>query len=410
MKNVIYNKDEMNVPVKVWADGLDEKTIEQVKAVSRLPFIHKWVSLMPDAHFGFGVPIGSVVPCDGYIVPSIVSSDIGCGMCVLNTGMHIDDVNVDALMRTLQDRVAIIAFDDMNSKGHYRHASIFKNMVMAEIKTDSVLNRVVNKDSARTWTNLGRNDSILKQMGTLGDSNHFYEVQTDSNGIVHLMIHSGSRGFGGAIGNSYNKLAKAMCEKWHSNLPSNDLAYLPMDSDEGRSYFKMMNLACDYAYMNRYCMMFEGASALGLDRKFVDGNMINIHHNYAAIENHYGKNVVVHRKGATCVRKGVTGIIPGSMTTKSYIVDGLGSTESFHSCSHGSGRPFSRTEARKRVEAGTDASQEDQLTSAGVTVYGAEDVSDELGTSYKDISTVMDLQTDLVSIRTELTPVAVLKG
>lgn len=410
MKNVIYNKDEMNVPVKVWADGLDEKTIEQVKAVSRLPFIHKWVSLMPDAHFGFGVPIGCVLPCDGYVIPNAVGSDIGCGMCVFNTGMHIDDVHIDALMRTLQDRVAIIAFDDMISKGHYEYAKPFKNKITNEALNDSVLKRIANKDSARTWTNLARNESILNQMGTLGDGNHFYEVQTDSNGIVHLMIHSGSRGFGGAVGNSYNKLAKAMCEKWHSNLPSNDLAYLPMDSDEGRSYFKMMNLACEYAYMNRYCMMIEGASALGFDREFVDKNMINIHHNYAAIENHYGKNVVVHRKGATCVREGATGIIPGSMTTKSYIVDGLGSTESFHSCSHGSGRPFSRTEARKRVEAGTDASQEDQLTSAGVTVYGAEDVSDELGTSYKDISTVMDLQTDLVSIRTELTPVAVLKG
>ena len=250
------------------------------------------------------------------------------------------------------------------------------------------------------------------QLGTLGGGNHFVELQVDPNGIAHIMIHSGSRGFGARTCEMFHDIARRLCLSWHVKLESDKCAFLPVETDEGQAYIDAMRLALDYAFQNRSTMMRCARHALEqqVGRVAPLKGTINIHHNYADLENHFGENVWVHRKGATLARQQTTGIIPGSMCAKSYIVKGKGSKDSFMSCSHGAGRNFSRSEAKRQVAEGEVPTQKAQLQSAGVSVHGASEVHDELGHAYKDISVVMANQSDLIDIHEELTPVAVLKG
>lgn len=407
MQQVIYDRSQgMRVPAKIWTNDIDQNTIQQIIQVCNLPFLHKHVAIMPDAHFGKGVPIGSVVATNGYIIPNMVSADIGCGMCALNTGIPVSEIDVDSLMNSIMGKIPV-GISNHSDKS----MSLISKSIMNEVEdifrecydimNPTILNRFNDQ------FNIGKKHQ--KQIGTLGGGNHFCELQKDSNGIAWFMIHSGSRGLGGFIGDGYTKIAQNLCERYFSYLPNKDLAFLPDDSDEGLSYISCMKYALKYAFLNRKAMMESCISSIQEQfDKYIPDEMINIHHNYAALENHFGNNVWVHRKGATCVRKGVTGIIPGSMCTKSYIVDGLGNQESFHSCSHGSGRNFSRKEAKTRIQNGIDKPQDEQLGS--VRLFGISDAHDELASAYKDVDTVMGNQTDLVSIRVELTPVSVLKG
>jgi tRNA-splicing ligase RtcB len=250
--------------------------------------------------------------------------------------------------------------------------------------------------------------SARSQIGTLGGGNHFLEIQADESGYLWVMIHSGSRNVGFKIANEYHEKAKAHCERWHSAIPNKELAFLPLDTPDGRDYMAAMEFALKFANMSRHWMLQD--MVIALQEVFPDTSVESwdVHHNYARMENHFGKNVLVHRKGATSARAGELGIIPGSQGTCSHIVEGLGNPESFTSCSHGAGRRMGRKQACRELSLEGEVAK---LDAAGV-IHGIRTTNelDEAPGAYKDISTVMANQADLVRIVHSLRPLAVIKG
>lgn len=251
--------------------------------------------------------------------------------------------------------------------------------------------------------------AAASQIGTLGGGNHFLEIQVDESGYVWIMIHSGSRNVGFKIAKEYHDIAKDHCQRWHANIPNEELAFLPTDTQDGNDYTEAMNFALKFAHRSREWMLRD--MQISLETVF-PGIMfeepLNVHHNYARMENHFGKNVLVHRKGATSARAGELGIIPGSQGTCSHIVEGLGNPESFMSCSHGAGRRMGRKQACRELSLEGEIAK---LDAAGV-IHGIRTTNelDEAPGAYKDIGTVMANQTDLVKIVHTLRPLAVIKG
>lgn len=373
------------VPIKLWLDEIEDGALHQARNLANLPFVHKWVAIMPDSHQGYGMPIGGVLATKGVVIPNAVGVDIGCGMCALRTPVESIDIH------TLKD-------------------------IMSDIR-EAIPVGFAHHNEPRTWTGFSAAPDIpiiqeeleaaRYQLGTLGGGNHFVEIQHGSDGYVWLMLHSGSRNFGYKVAKTYHEMAVRLCEAWYSDLPNKDLSFLPVDSQEGTAYIMAMNFALDFAKANRYEMMRQVAYAFEhRTGAKIDEEIINIHHNYAAIEHHYGVNVWVHRKGATLAREGTAGIIPGSQGTKSYIVRGKGNPESFTSCSHGAGRRMGRKEARRAL---TVEGEMAKLGGVLHAIRGVEDL-DEAPGAYKDIGEVMANQRDLVDIEVELTPLAVIKG
>ena len=255
--------------------------------------------------------------------------------------------------------------------------------------------------------------NALNSIGTLGGGNHFIEIQKGSDGHIWIMIHSGSRNLGFKVAHYYNELAQKLNTMWFSNVPpfkgEDGLAFLPIDSQEGQDYIKEMNYCVEFALANRKLMMDRIMAIFEILNKTVDFEpMINIAHNYASLEHHFGKDVWVHRKGATLARKGTIGIIPGSQGTKSYIVEGKGNPESFESCSHGSGRMMGRKQAQRTLNLEEEIKK---LDDQGI-IHGIRNIKDldEASGAYKPIDVVMKNQADLVDIKVELTPLAVIKG
>ena len=244
----------------------------------------------------------------------------------------------------------------------------------------------------------------------MGGGNHFLEIQQGSDGFVWLMIHSGSRNLGYQVAHHYNKLAIELNRKWHSSVPEKwQLAFLPLDGRKGRDYLREMQYCVDFALANRALMMQRMQEAFAEAVGDVDfGEIINIAHNYAAMEHHFKRNVMIHRKGATRAYADQLGIIPGSQGTASYIVKGKGEPESFMSCSHGAGRRMGRKQAQKELDL---AAEKERLDAIGV-IHGMRNAKDldEAPGAYKDISVVMENQQDLVEIEVELRPLAVIKG
>lgn len=397
--------------VKYWGDpsvldqsspNFEEKLFTQIVHMASLPNIHSHVAVMPDSHLGHGVCIGSVLPLDGAVCPNAIGVDIGCGMCAWKTGVHKTELDIDGFMKKVAANVPT-GFGQRDRNDPW----LYHELIRDEI--DGMRQRFEELDGESKMP-VGWYDKAFIQIGSLGGGNHFLELQVDNDGILWIMIHSGSRGMGARIADHAKETAEHMCHKWHTDLPTKELAFLPEDSPEGQQYIGRMRFAQDYALLNRKMMLFVGQMLLrDFSPKTNDrGDFINIHHNFAAKENHFGKNVWVHRKGATPARPNITGIIPGSMCSKSYLVQGKADPQSFASCSHGAGRKFSRTKARQRVADGTDPSQESQL--GDVKLYGSRHCADELGSAYKDISLVMLQQQDLIDIKLELRPIAVLKG
>lgn len=407
IQEVIYEKElGQKVPVKIWATNVEEQTKIQAIEVASLPNIHSHVALMPDTHLGKGVPIGCVLPLKRAISPNAVGVDIGCGMCAWKTDVPLEGFDVNAFMKKITENVPAGFRQRSKNDSWLSH-----ELILDEVK--DILDRFneIGEKSPIPW----RGDEpliskALKQIGTLGGGNHFYELQVDKDGIMWIMIHSGSRGIGAITASHFHDKALGLCNKWFTDIPNPDLAFLPEDDIEGQRYIERMKWCQDYALFNRKVMLFVGQMLMRdmVGKTNNRNDFINIHHNFAQLENHFGQNVWVHRKGATPARPNIVGIIPGSMCSKSYIVSGKAEKDSFSSCSHGAGRSFSRTQARKRVEDGTDPSQSSQLGS--VKLFGTENAHDELGSAYKDISVVMQNQDDLVDIKIELSPVAVIKG
>ena len=383
-------------PIKLWLEDIEDGALNQAKNLANLPFVHKWVAIMPDSHQGYGMPIGGVIATKDVIIPNAVGVDIGCGLCAVKTSLtEIDTETLKKIMGEIR-KVIPVGFE------HQKESLKMYKDLMPKREYEEIEEMPIVKQE---W------NKATSQIGTLGGGNHFVEIQKGNDGYIWIMIHSGSRNFGLKIAEYYNGLAIKMNEKWCSVVPKEwQLAFLPVDSEEGRSYIREMQYAVEFALANRKLMM-ENVKDCFLNKnlpEFYFNDMINIAHNYASLENHFGENVWVHRKGATLARKDTIGIIPGSQGTKSYIVRGKGNPESFESCSHGAGRRMGRKEAERTLDFEEEVRKLDEQ---GIihAIRGKSDL-DEASGAYKDISVVMKNQEDLVDILVELTPLGVIKG
>lgn len=372
------------IPIKLWLDDIEPTALQQARNLANLPFAYRWIAIMPDSHQGFGMPIGGVLAAEDVIVPNAVGVDIGCGMYAARTSLtSIDTDTLKEVMGRVR-QVIPVGFQHQNTNQPWEGFDQAPDIP------------VIQQELA----------SAKRQLGTLGGGNHFIEIQQGDDGHIWLMIHSGSRNFGKKTADVYHHLAMKLCERWGKDLPDRDLSFLPMDTPEGEEYFRAMDYCLRFAQANRSLMMKRLSQILTDVTGAVVEQEVNIHHNYAALENHFGKDVLVHRKGATKATAGLAGIIPGSMGTSSYIVVGLGNPESFTSCSHGAGRKMGRKEAMRRLNL-----EEEQRKMAGI-VHGLRTVGEleEAPGAYKDIDQVMQNQQDLVKIKVRLKPLAVVKG
>ena len=372
------------LPIKMWLDDIEEGALIQAKNLANHPFAVKWIALMPDSHQGYGMPIGGVMATKEVIIPNCVGVDIGCGMVAVKTSLkNIDIDSITVIMDKIRNVIPV----------GFNHQK--ENQVWAgfdDAPDISIIQRELN--------------SARKQLGTLGGGNHFCEIQKGSDGHIWVMIHSGSRNFGLKTATEYHKKAQVLCERWMSDIPDKDLAFLPLDVTEGQEYLTAMNYCLEFAFANRALMMDRIMNIFSSITSSTEIDRVNIHHNYAVMEHHFGQNVLVHRKGATKATLGLRGIIPGSMGTKSYITKGLGNPDSFESSSHGAGRRMGRKEAERTLNL-----EEEQTRMEGI-VHGLRTIQDldEAPGAYKDIDVVMENQRDLVIATVELTPLASIKG
>ncbi len=381
------------LPIKMWVDDIEGGTLEQAKNLANLPFAYRHIALMPDCHQGYGMPIGGVMATRGAVVPNAVGVDIGCGMCAVRTNI-MDVDNVDGLQEIVEKIKELVPVG-FNSHEEPHSEELLPDLPFPD--SDPV-----------AFT--GQYEKARRQLGTLGGGNHFIELQRGADGFVWVMIHSGSRNLGKRVADHHNKVAKRLNAQWHSAVPAKwDLAFLPLDTPEAEKYLAEMDYCVQYAQANREMMLKSVQAAISpVWPDVIFDEPINIAHNYAATEHHFGKNVMVHRKGATRARDGELGIIPGSQGTQSYIVRGKGNPVSFESCSHGAGRCMGRKQAIRELD--FDAVKA-ALDAQGVihSIREAKDL-DEAPDAYKDIAEVMANQADLVDIVTHLTPLAVVKG
>ncbi len=386
MRSVI---DSERIPIKLWIDlsEIESDTLQQARDLANLPFAFKHIAIMPDTHLGYGMPIGAILATKDVIVPNAVGVDIGCGMCSLRT--NLKDIETSDLKKiiSITRKTIPVGFK------HHKEAQDEKWMPELKAKLPIVEEEYIN---------------AMYQVGTLGGGNHFVEIQKGSDGYIWIMIHSGSRNLGFTVAKHYHDLAKTKYPELNKNIPA-DLSALPKGSEDYENYWNEMNYCIEFALSNRKLMMERVKSAfMEVFANVEFSNFINKPHNFAAIEKHFGEEVIVHRKGATRARKDEWGMIPGSQGTKSFLVKGKGNAESFESCSHGAGRVMSRARARKTL----DLNKERQaLTDKGIlhAIRHRGDL-DEAPSSYKNIEKVMASQKDLVDIQIELQPLAVMKG
>jgi len=381
--------------IKSWCEDVDAGAMQQAHNLANHPCVVGHVALMPDCHRGYGMPIGGVIACHGAVIPNAVGVDIGCGMCAVKTDVLAKDITACTIASILHDTkrgvpVGFAHHEDKQEWGGFDEAPDVP-IVQQQL------------DSARF------------QLGTLGGGNHFIEIQVGDGGFVWFMLHSGSRNFGYKIAKEYNKKAQKLCQRWHSDIPAytgeDGLAFLPIGTPEAREYILAMNFALSFALESRLRMMKEmlrNAERFGIRSA---SEPINIQHNFAAMEHHFGHDVWIHRKGATKAYEGQMGIIPGSMGTSSYIVCGKGDEDSFRSCSHGAGRhcgraAFSRSHTVEECNASMDGIVFDGW---GKTRKGEPDLSEAPG-AYKDIDEVIEAESDLVSVVAKLKPLGVVKG
>lgn len=392
--------------VKAWTKGvdLDEKAVGQLKNVASMPFIYKWVAAMPDAHWGMGATVGSVIATKGAIIPAAVGVDLGCGMVASRTNLTASDLpdNLKQVREAIEKAVPHGRSENggKNDRGAWGDIPDFVAEHWAELEPGY-------KAIIAKHPKLDRGNHV-NHLGTLGTGNHFIEVCLDTEQNVWIMLHSGSRGVGNRIGSYFIERAKEEMRRYFINLPDVDLAYIPDNTDEFGQYWNAVKWAQDFAATNRRVMLdyVYGAVSKALARTVTETTeVVNCHHNYISKESHYGENVWVTRKGAVRAREGDMGIIPGSMGAKSFIVRGKGNSESFHSCSHGAGRVMSRGEAKRKISI-----EDHRKAVAGVECRMDADVIDESPAAYKSIEAVMAAQSDLVEIVHTLKQVVCVKG
>lgn len=383
--------------VKFWIpiEKVESSALDQIKAMTEHPRLYKHVAIMPDVHAGIGATIGSVIPIDNAVIPSAVGVDIGCGMCCVKTDLKLEEIYgkisfLPNIYGKILERIPR-GFDtrtESQKKDVHKFASL----------------KIIN--SLRDYENIC-SVPLFRQLGTLGGGNHFIELQVDKDNNVYIMLHSGSRNIGNVLAVKHIKKAKLLQERYKIDAPK-DLEYFDVDTEEGKEYIKDMTFALNFAKENRFVMMeiIKEILQQHVNREIKFDETINIHHNYAAIENHFGKNIWVHRKGATRVTSKITGIIPGSMGSYSYLVTGKDNTQSFHSCSHGAGRTMSRKKAKEEIKIDKFKEQMQDVYSESVDDKHLDEAPD----AYKSINEVMENQKELVDIIVELKPVLNVKG
>lgn len=388
---------EARVPIKSWApiESIEQSAIQQLINTANLPCIFKHMAAMPDVHYGIGATVGSVVPTVRAVIPACVGVDIGCGMIAAKLPFTASDLpdSLSALRSEIEWRIPV---------GEKSHTTPLPESLATD-HSDFFNLPLKIQEAAK--------DRYIRQLGTLGQGNHFIEVCLDTEQQVWVMLHSGSRGVGNMIGKHYIDVAKKMAEAYFIELADQNLAYLVEGTKDFEAYWRDLQWAQAYAMENRQLMMMlvlrsVASILLGDWRAEITPLLqVNCHHNYAEREHHFGQNVIVTRKGAVRAREGDMGIIPGSMGARSFIVRGKGNEQAFHSCSHGAGRTMSRSEARRRFTVEDLAAQ-----TQGIECKKDSSVLDEIPGSYKDIDTVMQNQADLVEIVAELKQVLCVKG
>ena len=402
IKKVLSN----GAPIKIWTDEVDQSTLDQLSDLSELPFIHKHIAVMPDVHAGIGSTIGSVIPTKGAVIPAAVGVDIGCGMMAVKTSLKASMLpdNLYGLRSEIEKKIPHGRTNNGGSgdRGAWgnpiERIAYHWNMFLSD-EYEEIITKHPKAKGYNTFSHLG----------TLGTGNHFIEICIDESDYVWAMLHSGSRGVGNRIGSYFIEKAKEEMERYFilDNLPNKDLAYLVEHTEIYDDYVNAVSWAQKFAELNRQLMMDIVLQCMSefLPSFTITDKAINCHHNYVAREHHFGANVLVTRKGAIRARKGDLGIIPGSMGAKSYIVEGLGNDESFHSCSHGAGRRLGRNEAKMMYTVADLAEQ-----TKDIECPKDESRIDEIPAAYKDIDQVMGNQNDLVKIKHTLKQVLNVKG
>ncbi|MCF8479736.1 MAG: RtcB family protein [Rhodospirillum sp.] len=397
---------EGGTPVKMWTRGVpvDDGAREQLARAARMPFIFKHVAAMPDVHIGIGATVGSVIPTKGAVIPAAVGVDIGCGMMAARTSLTARDLpdGLAGLRAAIERAVPHGRTVGRGKRDEGSWGDPPPEVLAAWSTLVDRFDRITDKYPRFKSTN------SLVHLGTLGTGNHFIEVCLDEDQRVWIMLHSGSRGVGNAIGTFFIELARQDMRRWFITLPDADLAYFPEGTVHFNDYVWAVSWAQDFAALNRQVMMGNVIRALRevIAKPFeAEVEVVNCHHNYVSREHHFGEKILVTRKGAVHAAKGTMGIIPGSMGARSFIVRGLGNKDSFESCSHGAGRVMSRTKAKQRVSL-----EEHIADTAGVECRKDAGVLDETPKAYKPIEAVMAAQADLVEIVHRLKQVVCVKG
>lgn len=387
------------VPVKIYTQDVDEESLDQLRKMAQLNFIHSHIAVMPDVHLGKGATVGSVIPTKNAIIPAAVGVDIGCGMNAIRLSLKAHQLpdNLSALRNAIERKVPV---------GFEQHKQV-KAKASTLSPLDKRLKQITDKHPALRRMLRQFDATWQKQLGTLGGGNHFIELCIDENNDVWVMLHSGSRGLGNVIGTYFIERAKKEAQSRFGHVPDKDLSYFAEGSANFDDYVEAVAWAQDYAYDNRREMMrliLEAMRPL-LPSFQMTKEAINCHHNYVEKEHHFGEDVYVTRKGA--IRAGLDeyGIIPGSMGAKSYIVKGKGNPDSFCSCSHGAGRKMSRSKAKLLFN------QQDLIAQTqGIECRKDKGVVDEIPSAYKDIDEVMANQSDLIEVVHTLKQVMCIKG
>ena len=398
---------EGGVHVKSWTVGVpfEPEALAQIQRVARLPFVFKHLAVMPDVHAGKGATIGSVIATDGAVVPAAVGVDIGCGMMAARTTLTGADLPAD--LEPLRAAVEAAVPHGRTCNGGRGDRGAWGSPPPAQREAWAALEPGYREIIGK-YPRIDRGPT-LEPLGTLGTGNHFIEVCLDEPGQLWLMLHSGSRGVGNRIGTDFIELAKSQMRRWFVELPDPALAYLPEGTEPCEDYLHAVTWAQRFAATNRELMLDSVVEALRASGRLppfeLEGERVNCHHNYVAREHHFGRNVLVTRKGAVRAREGELGIVPGSMGARSHIVRGLGNRDSFTSCSHGAGRAMSRSAAKRAF------SLEDHArATAGIACRKDAEVLDETPLAYKPIDAVMHAQRELVEVVHTLRQVICVKG
>ncbi len=364
-------------------EQIEDSALQQIRNLSELPFIFRHVAVMPDCHFGMGATVGSCIPTLRAIIPAAVGVDIGCGMIAVKTPLVKDDLPEDLsdLRKAVEEQIPL-------SAGRYNR-NVKKT---ARERVEQLEAQAAELDRLDFYDKVDRN--WRKQLGSLGSGNHFIEIVLDEEDSVWAFLHSGSRGIGNRLATLHIKTAKALMEKWYINLPDADLAYLVEDTPEFDDYMTDLLWAQDFAKLNREEMIERVLKILQYRfGEFDEVERIQCHHNFTQREHHFGRNVLVSRKGAIEAREGQLGLIPGSMGTASYVVRGKGNEASLNTAPHGAGRSLSRNKAR-----GSFTMEDFDQYMEGIEVRRSEAFLDELPGAYKDIDLVMEQSRDLVDV------------